>query len=219
MYIYQLERDLLKSGVAEFKRYFSGKILDAGSGPNKRFKYLASGESQYISLDINPEFNPDLLGTVESVPSADNSFDFIVCSQVLGDLVYPSQAVKEFNRILKVGGHVLITEGFMNELHGEPRDYWRFTPYGLSALLLNSGFNVVSVSLLGGVFSVITQIFTRFMINSFSLYNHRFIGALFSRLFWFLGKVAIVLDRFLSTSANKKIGVDVIVLAEKKTDA
>lgn len=214
MYIYQVEREILRKKISEHRGVFRGRILDAGSGPSKRFKDLASSDAEYLSLDINPEYKTDIVGSVDAIPVEDSSFDFIVCSQVLGDLLYPGKAVEEFYRVLKNGGKILITEGFMNELHGEPRDYWRFTPYGISELLKDKGFEIVQLETAGGFFTVGCQMLTRFAINSFSLYDFDVLGKIFSKAFLVLGKMSIALDYLFQGKANRKFGLSVVALAE-----
>jgi SAM-dependent methyltransferase len=65
----------------------------------------------------------------------DNRFDYLVCDQVLehvrGD---PQRAVDETRRVLRLGGVAIHTTCLLEELHGIPHDYWRFTPYGLRYL-------------------------------------------------------------------------------------
>ncbi len=65
----------------------------------------------------------------------DACFDFCVSDQVLehieGD---PVTAFRESVRILKPGGFVCHTTCFVNEIHGAPGDFWRFTPNSLSLM-------------------------------------------------------------------------------------
>lgn len=216
MYIYQVERDLLRKGLQKYKGFLDGKVLDAGGGNGQRYRDLAQPSSEYLVLDINEAVKPDFVGSVESVPVNDNYFDSIICTQVLGDLLYPGNVIKEFKRILKLGGRIIITEGFMNEIHGEPNDFWRFTRYSLRSLLEDYGFSVKDVEVVGGFFSVITQMSIRLLINSLNLYRHKILGRLFSKLFWCLGKIAIYLDRTFFLRAGSKFGLDVIAIGELK---
>lgn len=215
MYIYQVERDLLNEAVAKHAHYISGKIIDIGSGLNKRYAKYFKKAVQYLTLDINPDNKPDIIGSAEAIPVGENSFDGVVCTQVLGDILHPENAIKEFYRILKPGGTVLLTEGFMNELHGEPIDYWRFTPFGLKALFEENDFEILTIEMLGGGLSVVSQMFTRYLINSFSLYEHKILGRIFSKLFFIFGKAAIWFDDKMNNSANKKVGLNILVIAKK----
>lgn len=45
----------------------------------------------------------------QGLPFVDESFDMITCLEVIEHLVFPEQALSEMHRVLKPGGHVLIT--------------------------------------------------------------------------------------------------------------
>lgn len=73
-----------------------------------------------------PEHNMLSLG----FPS--ETFDFLISDQVLEHVEgNPFKAFEETVRVVKNGGHVVHTTCFMNQIHGAPNDYWRFTPDAL----------------------------------------------------------------------------------------
>jgi SAM-dependent methyltransferase len=65
------------------------------------------------------------------LPFDSNTFDFCVSDFVLEHLADPHSAVAESFRVVKPGGHVIITTAFMCELHYDPIDLWRFSPMAL----------------------------------------------------------------------------------------
>lgn len=69
------------------------------------------------------------------LPFEDNAFDYVVSDQVLehirGD---PQAAINETHRLLKPGGLAIHTTCFVNPIHPDPGDFWRFTPAGLRLL-------------------------------------------------------------------------------------
>lgn len=70
-----------------------------------------------------------------SMPYHDNSFDFVCSDQVLEHVSgNPQQAINECWRVLRPGGIAVHTSCFINPLHNEPGDYWRFTPDALCLL-------------------------------------------------------------------------------------
>jgi ubiquinone/menaquinone biosynthesis C-methylase UbiE len=168
-----------------------------------------------VTLDINRDFKPDIIGKAEEMPLPDNSFDGIICTQTLGDILYPDKAIKEFYRVLKTRGIVLLTEGFLNELHGEPRDFWRFTPYSLNSLFKENNFEVLKIEKIGGFFTVRAQMTMRHIINSLNLYQHQILGKIFSKLFQIYGKLAIFLDQLDKTKSNEKFALGYLILAKK----
>ena len=64
-----------------------------------------------------------------------NSFDAILCTEVLEHVVDPFAAVRELRRITKKGGHLLVTTPLNARIHGPIPDCWRFTEFGLKVLL------------------------------------------------------------------------------------
>jgi SAM-dependent methyltransferase len=89
------------------------------------------------TLDINPasgaDFIADLCGINEETISS-NSFDVIICTEVLEHTLNPFAAVDEMERILKHGGAAIISTPCNFRIHGPLPDCWRFTEHGLKQL-------------------------------------------------------------------------------------
>jgi 2-polyprenyl-3-methyl-5-hydroxy-6-metoxy-1,4-benzoquinol methylase len=73
----------------------------------------------------------------------DNTFDLIICTEVLEHVANPFAAVAEINRILKPGGQAYVTTPFNFRIHGPLPDNWRFTIHGLKQLF--SHMEVLSI--------------------------------------------------------------------------
>lgn len=70
----------------------------------------------------------------------DAQFDFCISDQVLEHIEgSPFTAFNETARVVKPGGIVCHTTCFINEIHGVPKDFWRFTPDALSLLTKEAG--------------------------------------------------------------------------------
>jgi SAM-dependent methyltransferase len=65
-----------------------------------------------------------------SLPFADNSFDGVIIQAVLEHVVDPWQCVEEIHRVLKDDGLVYAETPFMQQVHGGPYDFTRFTHLG-----------------------------------------------------------------------------------------
>lgn len=61
----------------------------------------------------------------------DNTFDAIVCVDVLEHVPYPQKAVDEMYRVLKPGGYIWVELPWVQPFHEMPKDYWRASPEGL----------------------------------------------------------------------------------------
>lgn len=94
--------------------------------------------SNISTLDIDPKSNAtyiaDLCNNNKSVIPSD-TFDVIVCTEVLEHTLDPFAAINEIHRILKKGGKLLLSTPFDFRIHGPLPDCWRFTEHGLQALL------------------------------------------------------------------------------------
>jgi ubiquinone/menaquinone biosynthesis C-methylase UbiE len=84
------------------------------------------------------------------LPVKDNSFDTVLCNQVLEHVPEPQHLFCEITRVLKTGGILILTAPHIWELHEVPHDYYRFTPYGLRYLAEKAGLKVVKVQALAG---------------------------------------------------------------------
>ena len=73
-----------------------------------------------------------------------DKFDFCISDQVLehieGD---PFLAFSESARVIKSGGLVCHTTCFINEIHGYPKDFWRYTVSALNLMAKHSGLETV----------------------------------------------------------------------------
>lgn len=213
MYIFQPRRFSLDEQIKKFSPYIKGKVLDVGAGSYSRYTDFFNFK-EYVKMDILPGKNIDVVGRAESIPFGDETFDAIVCTGVLGDIKKPEQAILEFHRVLKRGGAVLLTESFMNELHDEPLDFWRFTEFSLEYLFKEAGFNIVSINRQGGFFSVMASSSIRYLISRFNLYSHAW-AKIFSPCFKIYSKMMFVLDKIDKSEINKKFALGWCLLAKK----
>jgi ubiquinone/menaquinone biosynthesis C-methylase UbiE len=63
----------------------------------------------------------------ESLPYSDRSFDFVTCVEGLEHIENPQQAIREFRRVLKPGGSLIVS--VPNILNIEERLKWLFSGY------------------------------------------------------------------------------------------
>lgn len=75
----------------------------------------------YISIDLPPRECPSgveramLRQDLESLCFKDNYFDFIICSHILDQVEYDTNALKEIWRVLKSGGNLFLVNGIYGE--------------------------------------------------------------------------------------------------------
>ena len=131
-------------------------VLDAGAGESRHAAGFA--HARYLALDRcigNTRWNyrsVDVCGDATMLPLADQSVDRILCVVTLEHLEDPASAIGEFARVLKKDGKLYMVTPLMWEEHQIPHDYFRFTAWGVRALLARAGLDVEEVSPVGGFF-------------------------------------------------------------------
>ena len=146
-------------------------LLDAGAGESqfKKFcshlKYIAQDFGEYhgageVGLQTGTWDNSklDIVSDILSIPLPDHSVDAIMCTEVLEHIPDPLGAIKDFSRLVKPGGYLLITAPFASLTH--------FAPYhfasGLSRFfyekhLPDNDFEISDLQLNGNFFEYVAQ--------------------------------------------------------------
>ena len=94
-------------------------------------------------------------------------FDTVLCTQVLEHVFDHDKMMKEIFRVMKPGGHVILTVPFAWELHEEPYDFFRYTKHALKQLFENTGFEIDYIKPNGGKWAAIYQLRNNMMYDSF----------------------------------------------------
>lgn len=213
MYIYKTGRIELYEQIKRHSHFIKGRVLDVGCGTYSRYKHLFKFD-EYVKMDIEQREGVNLVGKVESIPSPDNSFDSIVCTQVLGDVYEIQKAFGELYRVLRPDGILLVTESLFDPLHDAPHDYWRFTEHSLRRLSEDAGFKVEVLEKRGGYWSIMAQLKARYWLEVLRPKNK-----MFSKLVsWTLkidGTLSRVIDRMDKSSATKSFTHGYILIARK----
>lgn len=135
-------------------KFTKGKLIDIGCGVKPYKDMLSHLVSEHIGVDhhitVHDKSNIDLFGTAYSIPAEGNTFDSAICTAVLEHLEEPEQAIRECHRVLKPGGYAIYSVPFIWHLHEQPRDFFRYSKYGLQYLFEKAGFEVIEVRPLSG---------------------------------------------------------------------
>lgn len=144
-------------------QHLRGRLVDIGCGEKPYKEMLAPYVTEHVGVDHEDTFhgteNTDISSTAYEIPVAEGSFDSAVCTAVLEHLEEPEQAIRECFRILSPGGTAIYSVPFIWHLHEEPRDFYRFTKYGLQYLFEKVGFEVVELRPLSGFWATFGQLF------------------------------------------------------------
>jgi ubiquinone/menaquinone biosynthesis C-methylase UbiE len=146
-------------------------ILDAGAGecPFKKYcshlKYISQDFGQYsgqgkIGLQTGTWDNSrlDIVSDILSIPLPDNSVDAIMCTEVLEHVPDPLGAIKEFSRLIKPGGYLLLTAPFASITHFAPYHFASgFSRFFYEKHLPENGFKIQQLDFNGNYFEYIAQ--------------------------------------------------------------
>ena len=150
----------LKNTVEQF---INGRLIDIGCGTKPYKNLLAPYVTEHIGVDhqetLHEKSNIDRFGTAYNIPAEDEEFDCALCTAVLEHLEEPELALKECWRVLKRGGVVIYSVPFIWHLHEEPRDFYRFSKYGLKYLFEKVGFEIIEIKALSGFWVTFGQLF------------------------------------------------------------
>lgn len=196
--------------------YDLGILLDIGCGA-KPYKSMLEGVcDQHIGLDyphsLHVTNDLDILALAQDICLADNSIDTILCTFVLEHLEFPQESINEFYRVVKPGGILILSAPLFWHLHEEPRDFYRYTKYGLTHLLQTAGFRIIDIKPLAGFVVTFCQEFVYFL----EIFKKGILKFPILALQWviqFLGNIMNSLDR------SYKFTWAYLVIAQKENDS
>jgi SAM-dependent methyltransferase len=134
-------------------------LLDLGAGTAPYAPVYENYFGATVTVDI-PDSPHDVSGidvsaSAEALPFDSESFDLVLCTEVLEHCRKPGEVFAQVARILKPGGFLFLTTPLMIGLHEQPRDFFRFTPFALNDLAANAGLRTLYVHPKGGYGAVL----------------------------------------------------------------
>jgi SAM-dependent methyltransferase len=173
-------------------------ILDVGCGI-KPYRHLFPTPS-YTGIDIAGGGHEDAAKTVEAfydghtIPFPDNSFDTILCTQVLEHADDPEILVRECARVLKTGGCAFFSMPFVYPEHEVPYDFRRFTRFEHTRLFQKNGFQDITITQTTGIFGTFGQLFVVWMFENLTFRAPLLKAALSLFIFAPVQTLALALD-------------------------
>jgi SAM-dependent methyltransferase len=164
----QYERDVFV--ISELKKINAGsKVLDAGCGSQRyriycnHLHYHGQDFGQY-STDEKKMIGTegmggamgyaygglDYIGNVWAVDESDAYFDVILCTEVFEHIPYPIETIKEFSRLLKPGGTLILTAPSNCLRHMDPFFFYSgFSDRWYEKFLNDFGFKITTSHTVG----------------------------------------------------------------------
>lgn len=145
-------RNQLEKYIVHFLPKLDGDVLDVGS-KNRRYDFLLTKPSVAIDVVENTANNV-LKGDVNDLAFENDSFDAVICFEVLEYIDTPDKALFELSRVLKKNGTLLLSVPFVYREHD---DMLRFTKKYLINQL-SKDFTFVECLEIGNAYTVILDI-------------------------------------------------------------
>ena len=172
------------------------KLLDSGAG-ELRFKsdckhldYVAQDFGQYqgtgdegLQTGNWDNTHLDIVSDITDIPVDDESFDALLCTEVLEHVPDAVAALNEFSRVLKPGGILLITAPFASLTHFAPYHFGGYSKYWYEYHLPRLDFDIKIIEHNGSWFHFIAQ----------ELRRSRFMGAMYSsKILGLITRIAVI---------------------------
>jgi len=203
------------------------KVLDAGCGRYLRFCRDLSGIATMVGVDLDTVLETDntaapfaVRGDVGRLPFPDGHFDMVISRSVIEHLEDPAQVFREFSRVLKPGGKVVV-------ITPNKYDYVSviasLTPYWLHRALVSRIFQVPEDDVFPTLYRANTMSAIRRAFGSAGLVqkeldtiNHYPAYLMFSPI---LFRVGVLYERLTSLQAFRGLRGSIVCVFEKPAAA
>ena len=135
------------------------RVLDLGGNKiRKRGQFdIERYDLRVIYANLSTAKRPDVQADAAQIPFQGECFDVVICSELLEHVPDPRVVVAEMQRVLRVGGTLLICVPFLYRIHGDPYDFGRYTDHFWLCTLNEIGFHDIVIERQGLFFSVLAD--------------------------------------------------------------
>ncbi|OGS43090.1 MAG: hypothetical protein A2539_09380 [Elusimicrobia bacterium RIFOXYD2_FULL_34_15] len=188
--------------INKFIKYLSGSILEIGCGIGSITQYCVDKcdvtavdiSSEYVNIvkerfGYSKKFRAQILDIEKELDGSlkEDSFDTIVCSNVLEHILDDVNALKNMNKLLKKDGHLVLLVPFGNALFSDLDKnlghHRRYSKKDIKDKLLQAGFSIekqFNINIIGAMGWFVTgKILKRKELNKDLLITFNFLTPLF----------------------------------------
>ena len=224
---YYLSRSSLHKYISWHAAFLNSPLLDVGCG-SMPYRDLFPQIIDYHGLEINQrhsDFQDYATFWYDGgvIPLSNSTYQSVLCSQVLEHSEDPALTLSEINRILVVGGRLILTMPFIWPEHEKPFDFQRFTSFGIKSHLNKAGFTIIEInkSCIGVV--CLLQLHIEFLESlirvSAPKHFHNTLRNMLRPYYLIvnlLGRASVVLSRIFRLISADELYLDLVVLAVKQ---
>lgn len=152
-----------------------GLLLDLGGHKTrKRGQFdISHYNLKVVYSNISSEKGTDVQNDALTLPFATDSFDVVICGELLEHVRDPNTVLREVFRVLQPKGKLLVTVPFLYRIHADPYDFARYTDYYWHQVLQEIGFAQIVIERQGLFFLVLVDFLKQY---ADQLLSWRFIG-------------------------------------------
>ena len=165
----------------------NSKILDAGCGSQQYRKFcdhlnykgqdfgkytvdqkkIIGSKDDGLGANLDYDYGKlDYIGNVWNINEDDNFFDVILCTEVLEHITKPINTIKEFSRLLKPGGTLILTAPSNCLRHMDPYFFYTgFSDRWFEKILIENGFVIKEIQQIGDYYSWLSTEMARTILN------------------------------------------------------
>jgi len=162
--IIDLQLKTIVSFLRPALKQLGGNILDVGAGESPWLKWIFK-KASYVGVDLESATDFGMTTVRKNIiyydgqnlPFDSESFDVVLCVEVLEHVENPVSFIREIVRVLCPGGRLILTIPFSARRHHIPNDYQRFTREGLHLLLSLSKLSEINIKERGNDICVIAN--------------------------------------------------------------
>lgn len=198
--------------IIECNNFFlNGLSLEFGASNHyaKNFSAFTKGKSKFHYSNLNNLKNRKIipLDLTKKLNIKSNQYNNILIFNVLEHMNNHSIVFKEVRRILKKNGNLLISTPFLYQVHGAPRDYYRFTRDFFLEKLKENGYKKIKIKCLGyGPFVACFSIIHSY-IKYLPLISHIILFVCYL--------IDFILQIFIKTKLNEIYPIGIFLVAKK----
>lgn len=144
----------LDDRAAQFGDMADWNVLEVGSynengTPRKTFEQAVA---TYTGIDMRAGRDVDAAMQADCLLFDAGHFDLVICTEMLEHDIRPWRSVPEMARVLKRGGHLLMTARGFDDYGGYPHhpcpgDFWRFNVNSFNVLFRDAGLEPIEITM------------------------------------------------------------------------
>jgi SAM-dependent methyltransferase len=149
---------LIERSIAGLAGRVQGELIDVGCG-EQPYRCYFSHAKRIVACDMDgARGKADFTCPAHAIPVPAESFDTVLCTEVLEHVPDPLAVWREFHRILRPGGQVLLATPAFWPPHELPYDFYRYPEHGLRYLASTAGFEIRELWPRGGRWAFFGQV-------------------------------------------------------------